>query len=36
MAQDKYRFSYKDDGYRMPDSYEDDESKIDFKKKYET
>lgn len=34
MATDKHRFSYKDDGYQMPDAYEDTETgRIDRKKR---
>ena len=29
MAKDKYRFSYKDEGYHIPDSYEDEHGRID-------
>lgn len=29
LATDKYRFSYKDDGYHMPDGYEDANGRID-------
>ena len=28
MAKDKYRFDYKDDGYHIPDGYEDDQGRI--------
>lgn len=33
LANDKHRFSYKDDGYHIPDGYEDSEGRIDRKKK---
>jgi pre-mRNA-splicing factor ATP-dependent RNA helicase DHX16 len=33
MAKDKYRFSYKDDGYHMPDGYEDESGRINKEKK---
>lgn len=33
LAKDKHRFSYKDDGYHIPDGYEDSEGRIDRKKK---
>ncbi|KAJ1434750.1 P-loop containing nucleoside triphosphate hydrolase protein [Ochromonadaceae sp. CCMP2298] len=29
MARDKHRFSYKDDGYHIPDGYEDSEGRVD-------
>lgn len=29
MAKDKYRFNYKDEGYHMPDGYEDANGRID-------
>jgi len=33
MAKDKHRFSYKDDGYHIPDAYEDSAGRVDRKKK---
>jgi pre-mRNA-splicing factor ATP-dependent RNA helicase DHX16 len=33
MATDKQRFTYKDNGYHIPDGYEDDEGRIDKKKR---
>ncbi|CAM9482708.1 unnamed protein product [Ectocarpus fasciculatus] len=29
MATDRYRFSYKDDGYKLPDTYEDEHGRVD-------
>lgn len=29
MATDRYRFSYKDDGYKLPDTYEDEHGRLD-------
>ena len=33
MASDKYRFNYKDDGYHMPDGYEDERGRINKEKR---
>jgi pre-mRNA-splicing factor ATP-dependent RNA helicase DHX16 len=33
MAKDKYRFQYKDDGYHMPDTYEDESGRVDKEKR---
>ena len=33
MAKDKHRFTYKDDGYHIPDGYEDQDGRIDKHKK---
>ena len=33
LAKDKHRFSYKDDGYHIPDGYEDSEGRVDKRKK---
>ena len=33
MAQDRHRFSYKDDGYNMPQSYEDESGRLDRSKR---
>lgn len=33
MAKDKHRFSYKDDGYHIPDGYEDADGRVDKEKK---
>jgi hypothetical protein len=33
MAKDKYRFNHKEDGYRMPEGYEDSKGRIDKEKR---
>jgi len=33
LGKDKYRFTYKDDGYHIPDSYEDNQGYLDRKKR---
>jgi len=33
MAKDRNRFNYKDDGYKMPDTYEDDQGNLDKSKR---
>jgi pre-mRNA-splicing factor ATP-dependent RNA helicase DHX16 len=33
MATDRYRFAYKDDGYKLPDTYEDEHGRVDKEKR---